>query len=319
MPGRDGVVVLLGALALLGCSSSTPPGGTSTAPPTSPPATTAASPSPSTTSATATAAAPATLAGCPPATAAGALPVLHRAGAPDDLAGDGSGGLWISDTAAGTVTHLDAGGAVRASFGGFSSPEGMVVLPDGAVLVAEQGRDRIVELTPTGQRSVFAALPAHPSSVEGLDGIGFGGGRVLIPDSPHGSLLTAPQNDGARRSTLVPSGLGRPVGAAEWTDGAVYVTAENAAPRGLLRVDAGGAVTTVGNLRQLDDIIVAAGLLYVTDLADGTLLAASPASGESRVLVTGIGQPQGLAALPDGRLAIADSSTGRVIATHACE
>jgi hypothetical protein len=319
--GRAVCGVAAAGLLLAACSSTPSPTVRS-----SPSATAAASPSgaptPITTPApTPTPAPAATLAQCPTRpTQASTLPVLHRGGQPDDLAVDSAGGTWASDTAAGTVTHLTATGSAAAIFTGFSSPEGVVVLHDGSLLVAEQGRDRVVTLSASGSRTVYATLPAHSSTVEGVDGIGLdaAAARVLIPDSPHGALLAAPQSDGSHLATLVAAGLGRPVGAAVGPDGAVYVTAENAAPRGLFRVGAAGAVATVGQLRQLDDIVVLAGLLYVTDLADGTVLAVDPRSGGSRVLATGFGQPQGLAALADGRLAVADSSDGSIRALPAC-
>jgi sugar lactone lactonase YvrE len=310
-----------GSLLLAACSSGgsvpTPPPATAT-----PPSGTLAPSLPSTTSpAPSPTRAPATLAQCPsqPASAS-ALAILHRGGQPDDLAAGTAGGLWVSDTTAGTVAHLTATGAVDITFSGFSSPEGLVPLANGDLLVAEQGRNRVVTVHRDGTRSVFATLQPPGNGAEGVDGIGIdtAGGRVLIPDSPHGTLLATPVSAGTPLTQLA-AGLGRPVGAAVGPDGAIYVTAEDAAPRGLFRIPArGGAAQTVGSLRQLDDIVALDGLLDVTDLAAGTVVAVDPASGAQRILVTGLGQPQGLEALPGGRLAVADSNSGTVRSLAAC-
>jgi sugar lactone lactonase YvrE len=304
------------ALLLAACSSSPP----APSPPLNTATASAATPSESATPAATPTATPtlATLAECPSQPVDFAtLPVLHRGGTPDDLWSDGAGGIWVSDTTAGTVYHLGAAGGVDHTFSGFSSPEGVVLLSDGSLLVAEQGRNRVVTVHPDGSRTVFATLPPPPAGAEGVDGIGWdaAGGQALIPDSPHGTMLIAAASGAAQQ---VASGLGRPVGAAIGPDGSLLVTAENAAPRGLLRIGSGGTVTHVGNLRQLDDIVVLHGLVYVTDLAAGSVHAVDPTTGADRTIGSGIGQPQGLTALPDGRLAVADSKSGGIRVFSAC-
>jgi sugar lactone lactonase YvrE len=312
--------VVAAACALLAaCSSSTPaptpPLGTATPSAATPTPSASTAPTPTATARLAT------LAQCPgqPAGAA-ALPILYRGGSPDDVTADPAGGMWVSDTGAGTVYHVTAAaGAVDITRSGFSSPEGMVLLANGDLLVAEQGRNQITSVRSDGSRSVFATLTPPGNGMMGVDGIGFdsAANRVLIPDSPHGTLLVAPAATGNPLAQLA-AGLGRPVDAAVGPDGALYVTSENAAPRGLLRVAAGGAVATVGSLRELDDIVALGGLLYVTDLAAGAVYAVDPASGAQRTLVTGLGQPQGLTPLPGGRLAVTDSNSGTVRALPAC-
>jgi sugar lactone lactonase YvrE len=71
-------------------------------------------------------------------------------------------------------------------------------------------------------------------------------------------------------------------------------------------------------MAELDDIVSVQGLLYVTDLDAHAVRAVDPASGAQRVVVAGVGEPQGLAVLPDGRLAVADSREGAVLAFPAC-
>src|SRR5579885_2274765 len=69
--------------------------------------------------------------------------VVAPGGQPDDLAVDAHGRLIWGDLARGTVLAFD-GRRVLTLASGLSVPEGIVPLPDGTLVVAEQGRDRLV-------------------------------------------------------------------------------------------------------------------------------------------------------------------------------
>jgi hypothetical protein len=138
-------------------------------------------------------------------------------------------------------------------------------------------------------------------------------GTLLVPDSPNGALLTATL--GGAVSTLA-SGLGRPVGAAA-IGGIVVVAAENST--GLYRVPvAGGSALPLSAVSQADDAIASGALVYVTSLGTREVLAVDPVTGLSRVLVTGIDMPQGVALLAGGRLAVADSASGSIAIFAGC-
>lgn len=306
-PRRRAPAVLAATAAALSACSGTPPAPTPTPPPhPSPtPATTAPAPTPSPT--------PAPLAAChiTPADAA-TLPVLYRGGSPDDLAVAPDGALWVSDAATRVVRV--AGGAVTRTIGGLAEPEGMVPLPGGDVVVAEQGRQRVVAVHPDGSRTVLLTLPAAPSGVLGLDGIAMDprAGVLLVPDSPHGVLYSVPLT-APGRATRLATGLPRVVGVEPggMGPGGPWLAAEADAPDGLLLLS-GGRTAPVGHLAQLDDVVLDGGLLYVTDLHDGSVHAVDPSTGADRTVATGFGQPQGLAVLPDGGIAVADSPRGVV-------
>ena len=256
---------------------------------------------------------------CPAPQPESALPVLARiAGAPDDLAPTGDGGLWVSDETNGRITRLDARGAVTLRLVDPRGPEGIVPQPDGTLIVAEQLPDRVVLLRPPSASPIAVLVQLQPvSGRAGIDSVEAdrAGGRLLIPDSARGALRTAPLGGGGL--TTLATGLGRPVDAVIGPDGAVYVTAENAP--GLTRVPSiGGPAVAVGSLANLDDLLALGGLLYVTDMADGTVRAVDLSSGEDRILVTGIAQPQGLARLDDGRLEVSDATRGLVLAFMPC-
>ena len=256
---------------------------------------------------------------CPAPQPESALPVLARiAGAPDDLAPTGDGGLWVSDEANNRITRLDARGTVVLRMIDARGPEGIVPQPDGTLIVAEQLPDRVVVIRPPSASPIAVLVQLQPvGGRAGIDSVEAdrAGGRLLIPDSARGALRTAPLGGGGL--TTLATGLGRPVDAAVGPDGAVYVAAENAP--GLTRVpSSGGPPVAVGSLANLDDLLALDRLLYVTDMADGTVRAVDPSSGEDRILVTGIVQPQGLARLDDGRLAVSDATRGLVLAFMPC-
>jgi DNA-binding beta-propeller fold protein YncE len=302
----------LGAgLLLPACSGSTPTPVATAAPTQRAPSGATAAP-PATPSATAKATARAGLATCPATPAAAtALPVLYRGGSPDDLAVAADGALWVSDASSRVVRLVD--GAVTRSITGLADPEGMVPLPGGDVVVAEQGRQRVIDVHPDGSRTTLLTLPAAPPNLLGLDGIAWdpATNAILVPDSPHGTLTSVPLDDPARTTTLA-TGLPRVVGVEpDPQGGGLWLAAEAEAPNGLLRLT-GGHATPLGNLVQLDDAVLDAGLLYVTDLRHGSVHAVDPAGGADRTVATGFGEPQGLAVLPGGGLAVADSKRGVV-------
>lgn len=253
---------------------------------------------------------------CPASERFAALPVLARdLGSPDDLLVAADGTMWVSDPVHGTLRHLAVDGRTIGTIVDPYAPEGIAQLSDGRLAVAEQRLNRIVTLRPpSSARTVLFELPRAGTSL-GVDGIAFDGARgvLLVPDSPHGTLVEWELHGGPTRT--VARGLGRGVGAAAGPNAEIYVAAE--AARGLQRIVSGRGVP-IGRIAQADDVITANGLLYVTLIDAGQMVAVDPASGVQHVLVTGIGAPQGLALMRDGRLAIADSNRGVIALARAC-
>jgi outer membrane protein assembly factor BamB len=235
------------------------------------------------------------------------LPVLaHLSGGPDDAATVGDGSVWISEHDGGHLVHLDAAGTVVQTLVDPLGPEGIVVLPDGTLLVAQQVPNRIDHLD--ARRGIFAPwLPLGPApSGAGIDGIGLAGTSVVVPDSHAGRLLTVAltANDGVGAVTVIATGLGRPVDAAAIGDGAYAVTVEN--QPGLVRVSAGASGAVVHEA-SLDDVVVEGGVAYVTDLT-GRVLAVDLADGSSRVLVSAAPDAQGLTVFGTGLLVVDETA-----------
>jgi DNA-binding beta-propeller fold protein YncE len=244
------------------------------------------------------------------------LPVFARdLRAPDDLLALGDGTMWVSDPVHGTLRHLSADGETVQLIRDPNAPEGIAMLPDGRLAVAEQRRNRIVTFRPPAivPTTLFELPPA--GTAEGVDGIAVdvAGRRLLVPDSPHGTLVAWQLPNGPLRT--IASGLGRAVDAVAGPNRNIYVTAE--AARGLLRIENRRAVQ-IGAFAQADDVVSSYGLLYVTLINAGEVVAVDPTTGSRRTLVTGVGAAQGLAVLRDGRLAIADSNRGTIALARAC-
>jgi sugar lactone lactonase YvrE len=236
--------------------------------------------------------------------------IARLAGDPDDVSVAPDGSVWVSDSDENAVLHISSTGHVLSRIDDRNAPEGTVVLPDGRVVIADQADNRIVVVTPGGSTlaTVLSVLPAATAGL-GVDGIGYDAadGRLLVPDSPVGELLSISPEDGSE--TLVDGGMGRIVDATIGPGGAIYAVAETS--HGLQRVPAaGGAAVQVGDLTDLDDVVALDGMLYVTDLG-GTVWAVDPVTGADRELVSQAAAPQGLASVA-GRLILVDETARTV-------
>ena len=255
----------------------------------------------------------ATLSGCPSAQRESQLPVLaHLAADPDDVVVDSSGNIWVTALAAHRITELSATGQVMSTVSDTGGPEGIVALPDGRFVVADQQSNALSIFTP-GDKDVSAlqVLTNHTANA-GVDGIYYDATnkRLLVPDSPNGTLLSYVVGGVI---TELRHGLGRPVAATTDPSGDTYIGMENAP--GVLVTAPNGTVRSLGSFQQVDEVVYLNGLLYVADLA-GTVDAIDPASGRSATLVVDAPAPQGLAATRTGRLVLVDETT-HVVATVA--
>ncbi len=262
-----------------------------------------------------TAATPASLSGCPPAQPEAALPVLaHLAVSPDDLTVDRAGHIWVTALAAHRITELTASGTVIATLSDPGGPEGIVELPDGRFVVADQETNALSTFA-AGVRAPTRLLTlSNHSSNLGVDGIYYDtvAQRLLVPDSPNGTLL-AYAVGGA--TTALVHGLGRPVAATTDPAGNTYIGMENAP--GVLMVAPNGATRSLSSFRQVDEVVYLNGLLYVADLA-GTVAAVDPASGRTTTLVTAAPEPQGLAATAAGTLLLVDEAARTITTLRPC-
>jgi sugar lactone lactonase YvrE len=230
-------------------------------------------------------------------------------GQPDDITVDNQGRLVWGDLANGTIDRLQ-GRRVVTIARGISVPEGIVVLPNGSIIVAEQGRDRIIRVNSRGGITVLHSL-VPVAGQEGVDGIGRdpGTGDLLVPDSPRGTILRMNVSGGNVR--VVAQGLGRPVAAATDAHGNILAPDEHLGT--VVVVAPRGRVSYRGSLSTPDDVSVArSGRVWVTTLGDNALWALDPGAAPRQVL-TGLANPQGLTLDRCGDPIVVEQNAGKIV------
>jgi len=257
---------------------------------------------------------PGALRACPAGASAPAGPqaLLSNLPAPDDLAFDNYGRLLFGDIKAGTVSALGIDGSVQRIADGLRVPEGIVVLANGEILVAEQGRNRIVAIDPASRAVRQWRALANRTGQEGVDGIGpellsiaAAPGGVIVPDSPNGVVWRV-SIDG-KTATQIGSGMTRPVGSAVDQNGRIFVA------------DEGGSVWTLDPARRRfatlptpDDVVVGrAGDIFVNTLGDNAIHEFD-AQGHQVSMMSGINQPQGIALDGADNLYYTETGNGQI-------
>lgn len=227
--------------------------------------------------------------------------VILRGGArPDDLAFDQRGRILFSDPHNNIVARINADGSFTTLIRGLDEPEGLVVLPDGTLIVAEQGHNRILSFAPGSTTfTVLHVLPGTPGSAackDGVDGIALDptNNTLIIPDSPTGVVYRL-SLDGKTLTPLA-SGIVRPVGATVDAHGNIYVADECGGA--LWRIAPDGTKIRYGGFGMLDDVVLDQhGDALVIDLqpAIHALIRLNLATGQHTTLASqGFIEPQGL-------------------------
>ncbi len=230
---------------------------------------------------------------------------LLKGGArPDDLAFDNQGRLLFSDFYSGMISRVNANKTATPLVEGIAGPEGVVVLANGTMIIAEQRSNRILSLAPGAHTpTLLRQLPGVPSSAackDGVDGIAFDAtsATIIVPDSPTGDVYRL-SLDG-KKLTLLAAGITRPVGATVDEQGNIYVADECGGA--VWRITPAGKTTRIGGFGMPDDVALDQhGNLLLIDLqpAIHALIRMNLATGKRETLASqGYIEPQGL--LVDG-------------------
>jgi sugar lactone lactonase YvrE len=246
--------------------------------------------------------------------------LFHGAAHPDDLAFDNQGRLLFSDVDGGTVNRVDANGRLTVLLRGIAGPEGIVVLPDGTLFIAEQQTNRILRLDPGAAAPVpIHTLPCPRTGATctalGVDNIALDptNRTLIIPNSPTGEVYRM-SLDG-RAFTRLAAGITRPVGAVVDPSGALYIPDEFGGALWRIAPD-GSSKTRIGGFGSPDDVALdPQGNLLVIDLAGSVhaLIRLDPRTGARRTLSADFAAPQGLVVDAHGDIFVADETAGRIV------
>ncbi len=245
--------------------------------------------------------------------------ILSGGARPDDLVFDRQGRLLFSDFYRGTVSRVNADGSVTRILSGVDGPEGLVVLSDGTLIIAEQRTNRILSLAPGANApKVLRTLPGTPSGAsckDGVDGIGFDATTqtVIVPDSPTGEVYRM-SLDG-KTLTLLTSGIVRPVGAAVDGQGMIYIADECGGA--VWRITPAGKTTRIGGFGMPDDVAFDQhGNMLVIDLEPSihALIRMNLATGARETLASrGFIEPQGLVVDGHDDIFVSDDYADKIV------
>src|SRR5579859_8077004 len=125
-------------------------------------------------------------AGGPYATSGALTIIAQNVGSPDDVAVAPDDTIYFSDLNVHRVMRINGAGKAEIVSPALQEPEGIVVLSDGTLIVAEQQDNRLYHLDPATQKLILFYDVGNRTTRAGIDGISLDPttGDVLVPDAP---------------------------------------------------------------------------------------------------------------------------------------
>jgi sugar lactone lactonase YvrE len=229
---------------------------------------------------------------------------------PDDLVLAPDGSVYISDVTAGTVKQYTQDGRLNLILSGLSSPEGMAFLPDGSLVIAEQGTNRLLRYDFASNTLVPFLDLVNNTDQLGVDGIIWDGSNLIVFDSPNGTVL-AVSADGKSVRQLA-SGLARPTGAWAEAGGNLLIADENG--NVIIRLHPDGTLEQIAILPVPDDVVADSnGNIFVAAIGDNAIHVITAQNNQDLILVNGLIDPQGIIFDTDGNLIVTDSGHRQLI------
>ncbi len=233
---------------------------------------------------------------------------------PDDLALAPNGTIYFSDTGKGTIEQLNSNGTTSTVVTGLMEPEGIVNLPDGSLIVVEQGKNRLLLVHPSQPPVTWLTLE-NKTGQAGVDNLirDAKTGDLIIPDSPNGRILRVTMD---KKVSVLATGFVRPTGVDVESDGSLIVADEFG--NTVKRVHPDGRAESLGRFAEPDDVVVdREGNIFVASLADNSIrritrTGISSAAGASALIAT-IHNPQGMILEADGNLIVAEPGLNRIV------
>lgn len=229
---------------------------------------------------------------------------------PDDLVLAPDGSIYISDVTDNTIKVYSPNGQLKSFLSDLSAPEGMAFLPDGSMIIAEQGKNRLLRYDfQTQSLEPFLDLINHTNNL-GVDGIIWNGTNLIVPDSPHGTVLEV-SPDGKTVQQLA-SGLTRPTGA--WIEPTGNLLIADEYGNAIIRLHPDGILEKVADFSIPDDVIADNnGNIFVVTLGDDAVHVITAGTGQDVVLANDLKDPQGIIFDADGNLIVTDSGNHRLL------
>ena len=239
-------------------------------------------------------------------------------GCPDDIALDQQGRVIFTDWKDGGVNRVEPNGQVTVLAQGLPEAEGVIALPDGTLLLTEQGQnnqhiDQIVQLAPGSTTPSVITTFANNTANPGMDSISIDPrtGDILAADSPNGKIYRV-SRDG-KHVTFIAGGFVRPTEALADNTGRIFVADEYG--NAVSRINADGTMTVLTHVGAPDDLAFDLdGTLLVTVLDDNTVVRIDPNTGQKLgVLASNLFEPQGLAVDQRGNLYVSEENANIVV------
>jgi sugar lactone lactonase YvrE len=229
---------------------------------------------------------------------------------PDDLVLAPDCSVYISDVRAGTIKQYTREGRLSLVLSGLSSPEGMAFLPDGSMVIAEQGTNRLLHYDfASNTLAPFLDLVNNTAQL-GVDGILWDGSNLIVPDSPNGTVFQV-SADGKTVRQLA-SGLARPTGAWAEADGNLLIADENG--NAVVRLHPDGTLEKIADFSIPDDVVEDSnGNIFVVTIGDNAVHVITAQNKEDVLLVNGLIDPQGIIFDRDGNLIVTDSGNHQLL------
>ncbi len=229
---------------------------------------------------------------------------------PDDLVLAPDGSVYMSDVTEGTIKQYMSTGQLNLILSGLRSPEGMAFLPNGSMVIAEQGANRLIRYDLNSKTLMPFLDLVNNTDQLGVDGILWDGRNLIVPDSPNGTVLEV-SADGQTVRQLA-SGLRRPTGAWLESTGDLLIADENG--NAIYRLHRDGALEKVADFSIPDDVVEDPnGNIFVITLGDDAIHLLTAGTNQDIVLVSGLNDPQGIIFDTDGNLIVTDSGNHRLL------
>ena len=244
--------------------------------------------------------------------------LAHGFGSPDDLVLDSQQRVLFSDFGNNAINLLQADGIKIPLVQNLREPEGLILFPDGSLLVAVQGHngdhlDAVLHFDHGSMVPKTFVSFQNATNTPGVDGISRDPrtGDILVADSPNGIIYRV-SPDGSSK-TVIASGFVRPTMAIADRQGAIYIADEYG--NAVVRIAADGTKTMIAHLSDPDDLAFDLdGTLLVTVLGDNTVVRLDPLTGHLLgTLGMDLHEPQGLAVDQQGNLYVSEETANLVV------